>query len=304
MHESAHGDKYSSFFIIQSGVVCLVTVVSMKESSAYTILERKTKRLCKDSGNLKLKSKLDSGKTPAEMFAFSIVRPIKMLILSPIVLLLSTYAATVYGYMYLCFTTFPGIFEQQYGFSSGSSGLSYLGIGVGSFVGLAIAGATSDRTVKSMAAKNGGTPKPEYRLPLLVVGALLVPGGLFWYGWSAEAKAHYIVPIIGTSLLGIGIVMVVVSQELNTMSNHQADSRVADGHHDISRRCLHGILRIRRCSQYSTSVSVWSFVAAGWACHVLILGCRLGYFCAWIHRCGHDTRSFCLHFLRRTHQKQ
>ena len=223
----------------------------MKESSAYTILQRRTKRLRKESGNLKLKSKLDSGKTPAEMFAFSIVRPIKMLFLSPIVLLLSTFAATVYGYMYLCFTTFPAIFEQQYEFSSGSSGLSYLGIGVGSFVGLAIAGATSDRTVKSMAAKNNSTAKPEDRLPLLLLGALFVPAGLFWYGWSAEAKTHYIVPIIGTSLLGIGIVMVVVSQVLNTMTDPQADRRIADGHHDISRRCLHDILRIRCCSEYS-----------------------------------------------------
>lgn len=199
----------------------------MKESSAYTILQRKTMRLRHETGNLKLKSKMDSGKTIAELFAFSIIRPVKMLTLSPIVLLLSTYAATVYGYMYLCFTTFPMIFEQQYGFSRGASGLSYLGIGIGSFVGLAAAGATSDKIVKSMAAKNGGTAKPEYRLTLLAVGALFVPAGLFWYGWSAEAKTHSIVPIIGTSLLGIGIVMAVVSKTLNPISEDDTDQTAA-----------------------------------------------------------------------------
>lgn len=46
--------------------------------------------------------------------------------------------------------------------------------------------------------------KPEYRLPPLMVGAFLIPIGLFWYGWTAQNKTHWIVPIIGTSLIGVG----------------------------------------------------------------------------------------------------
>jgi hypothetical protein len=36
----------------------------------------------------------------------------------------------------------------------------------------------------------------------------LVPG-LFrsWYGWSAEAKTHWIMPIIGTGIFGFGAMM-------------------------------------------------------------------------------------------------
>jgi hypothetical protein len=190
----------------------VVTVTTMKESSAYIILERRVQRRRRETGNDKLKSKLDSGRTPAQLFAFSILRPLKMLFLSPIIFSLSLYAATLYSYMYLCFTTFPKIFQEQYGFSSGSSGLAYLGIGVGSSVGLVLAAGLSDRTVKQMTARNGGVPKPEYRLPLLVVGAFLVPIGLFWYGWAAQAKTQYVVPIIGTSFLGAAMVIAIVSQ--------------------------------------------------------------------------------------------
>lgn len=57
-------------------------------------------------------------------------------------------------------------------------------------IGLAIAGTISDKLVKALAEKNGGTPKPEYRLPTMIVGGFVIPIGLFMYGWTAEAKAH------------------------------------------------------------------------------------------------------------------
>ena len=47
--------------------------------------------------------------------------------------------------------------------------------------------------------------KPEYRLPLLWPGAITVPLGLFLYGWTAQYKVHWIVPILGTALLGAGV---------------------------------------------------------------------------------------------------
>jgi hypothetical protein len=97
------------------------------------------------------------------------------------------------------------------GFSSSSSSLAYLGIGVGSIFGLFLAGGLSDRMLKALTTKNGGEPKPEYRLPLMTIGGFLVPVGLFWYGWSAQEKTHYMVPITGTSFLGGGMVIAYVS---------------------------------------------------------------------------------------------
>jgi hypothetical protein len=148
----------------------------MPETHALTILKRKTKRLQKETGNLALHSKLDLGIPPRELFLRSIVRPMKMLLFSPIILLLSVYMAVVYGYLYLLFTTFESVFTNQYGFSTGAVGLSYIGVGIGCLLGLFICGYASDRILKAKSAT--GEMKPEYRLPTMIFGAPLIPIGM------------------------------------------------------------------------------------------------------------------------------
>jgi predicted MFS family arabinose efflux permease len=128
-----------------------------------------------------------------------------MLFLSPIVLSLSLYTAIVYGYLYLLFVTFDMVFQGQYKFSSKSVGLTYLGVGVGSIFGLVFCSMLSDRTVKALTKRNGGTSKPEYRLPPLIIGVFIIPLGLFLYGWSAEKQWHFMVPIVGSAFLGGGL---------------------------------------------------------------------------------------------------
>ncbi|KAJ6170116.1 hypothetical protein N7485_007462 [Penicillium canescens] len=189
-----------------SGAISFTSIFTIRESYAPTLLARKTKKLQKETGNMNLRSALDSGRTPRDLFLFSIVRPTKMLFLSPIVFLLSLYVGVVYGYLYLLFTTITPVFEETYGFSQGIVGLSYLGIGIGSILGLVILGATSDRLLNYLSAKNG-VRKPEYRLPPMIPGSLFVPASLFMYGWSAYYHTHWIVPIIGTSLLGVGMLV-------------------------------------------------------------------------------------------------
>lgn len=210
----------------------------MRESYSSIILQRKVERLRKETGNQNLRSALDTGRTPQDLFRFSIVRPLKMLFLSPIVFLLSVYVGVIYGYLYLLFTTIPTVFQIQYGFSSGSVGLAYLGIGVGSLLGLMVIGSTSDRLVKQLTAKNGGTPKPEYRLPLMIIGGLFIPVALFWYGWSADQELHWIMPIIGTALLGIGNLIIFVRFDpffdCFSLRRDRWMLTSADGHLDIS----------------------------------------------------------------------
>lgn len=198
---------------IASGAMAVVAVLFVCESYPYVLLERKTKRLRKHSGNKNLRSGLSARKTPGELLAFSILRPLKML-LSPIIFLLSFYAAVVYSYLYICFTTFEVVFGGQYGFNSGEAGLATLGLGLGSILGVVGCGLVTEKVFRRLVKKHGGDLKPEYRLPPMVVGALCTPIGLFWYGWSAEAKAHWIVPIIGTVFIGMGMVFTYVRPPL------------------------------------------------------------------------------------------
>ena len=179
----------------------------VKETYAPQLLKIKTLRLRKETGNDELRSKYDKGQTPLQLFRLAVIRPSKMLLRSPIVGVLSLFVSVAYSYMYILFTTFTGVFEGSYGFNAGEAGLAYLGLGTGFCVGQFSIGIFTDKYLKRQEAKRGHA-RPEDRLPPLVVGSFLVPFGLFWYGWSADYHTHWIVPIIGTSLCGIGILYI------------------------------------------------------------------------------------------------
>jgi multidrug resistance protein len=175
-----------------------------RETFHPTILARKATKLRKETGNEYLRSKLAQDLPPKEIFIRAIVRPMKMLTLSPIVCLMSLYVAINYGILYLFFTTVTFVFEGQYHFSSGAVGLSYIGVGVGMIVGMVALGILSDKVIIKQQAK--GNVKPEHRLPLMLTmpGAIGLPIGVFVYGWTVHYNVHWIVPIIFTSLIGLG----------------------------------------------------------------------------------------------------
>lgn len=189
---------------IFGGFFGLVFFFVGSESYHATILARKAARLRKETGNPNLRSKLALPIPPKEVFIRSIVRPMKMLFFQPIVLLMSLYVAVNYGILYLFFTTITFVFEGQYHFSSGAVGLSYLGTGVGLIVGMAVLGVMSDKIIKKKQVK--GNAKPEHRLPLILTlpGSILLPIGVFIYGWTTDKHVHWIVPIIGTAFIGLG----------------------------------------------------------------------------------------------------
>lgn len=49
--------------------------------------------------------------------------------------------------------------------------------------------------------------KPEFRIPPLIPAVFFLPIGLFWYGWSADKQLHWIMPIIGTGWIGVGMII-------------------------------------------------------------------------------------------------
>ncbi|KAK3209610.1 hypothetical protein GRF29_44g170934 [Pseudopithomyces chartarum] len=201
-----------TFWIITilAGILFIMSIFFLRETNTAVLLAWKTARLRKETGNNTLVSKMDRGQTPRQLFLRAIVRPIKLLTLSPIVFLLSLMCAFMLGLVFLLFTTFPTVFEEQYHFSTGKSGLSYLGIGIGMIISLASFANLSDKMQKAL----GDSPKPEGRLRPMVWVMPAVPIGIFWYGWAADQKTHWIVPILGTSVFGFGFLWVIMPTQL------------------------------------------------------------------------------------------
>ncbi len=189
----------------------------MRETHPNILLERRAARLRRETRNPAIKSKFDKGLKRHQVLFASLVRPTQLLIFSPVVLVISIYVALVFGLLYLLFASFSPLFEDTYGFSAGISGLSYLGIGIGELVGLVVFGALSDKILqKRMAADQTAKPKPEYRLIMMIWFSPIIAAGLFIFGWTAQYRIHWIVPIIGTFFVGYGAFFVIVS--LHTIS--------------------------------------------------------------------------------------
>lgn len=188
-------------------------VIFMQETYAPVLLERKAAKMRHESGNEAYRSRMATGDNARQIFAKALIRPLKMFFRSPTVFCFVVYISVIYGYLYLLFTTITEVYEREYGFSTGTAGLSYIGIGVGMFLGIGIFGATSDRLLKERQQKLGEGEKvpPEVRLEGLIAPAFCIPIGLFWYGWSADKQVHWIMPIIGTGWVGLGLIGIFVS---------------------------------------------------------------------------------------------
>jgi multidrug resistance protein len=205
---------------ISAGAAAVIGVIVLRESNPSVLLKRKTKRLQKETGNPNLRSKMDQGLTTKDLFLRAIVRPVRLLFLSPICGLLSLYNAFVYAIIYIFFTTFTFLFPEVYHFSEGVSGLTYIGSGIGMMAGMLVYGMTSDKIIQYLTKKNGvERPKPEYRLPLTIFGSPFIPAGLFLYGWTAQYHVHWAVSLLGTLFVGFGFTIV-----LSSMANYLIDT--------------------------------------------------------------------------------
>ena len=159
----------------------------------------------KETGNQALHTEWETPeRTLKVVLRTSLVRPFILLGTQPIMQVLALYMAYCYGLMYLVLSTFPTVWEGTYG---ESVGLNYISLGVGFFLGTQITAPINDRIYRKLKKRNNNEGRPEFRVPLMVPGALLVPAGLFIYGWTSYFRVHWIAPNIGAALFAAGTII-------------------------------------------------------------------------------------------------
>ncbi|EFR01672.1 hypothetical protein MGYG_04675 [Nannizzia gypsea CBS 118893] len=202
--------------LIFSGVIGAVTFAFMRETNTRVLIQHKAALMRKQAGNPNLLPKIRK-ETPLKVLRHAIIRPLKMLIFLPIVLLVSLYTGLMFGIVFLLFTTFPSVFSGVYGWNEGVSGLAYLGLGIGMMLGLVLFSILSDKLLKQKQASGSTSSddiKPEQRLILLKWFGPITPLGCFMYGWSAQYHTHWIVPILGTGIIGLGSLFIVIPGQI------------------------------------------------------------------------------------------
>ena len=164
-----------------------------RETYPPVLLQRRCKRLRKSTQNPDLYTQHSSISLP-ELLRISLIRPFKLLATQPIVQAWSAYCAYLWGLLYLLIATFPTVWTGTYGESVSIGSLNYISLYVGMGLASQVGTRLADRYYIRLCEKNDGESHPEFRLPVLILGAFIVPVGLLWYGWSARPSVHWIVP--------------------------------------------------------------------------------------------------------------
>ncbi|KAH7494105.1 Efflux pump [Fusarium oxysporum f. sp. matthiolae] len=199
--------------LIWAAFVMVAIVVFAPETFHPILLREKARMLRKETGNEAYRAPMELTKKPIlETLKLSVLRPFQLLFLEPMCLCLDLYSAILLGILYLFFGAFPLIFRTNHCMSLWQTGMTFLGILVGFVIATATTPFWARLRLRWLAEQEKETGKaisePEYRLPPCILGAILIPIGLFWFAWTTYSSIHWIVPIIGSGVFGCGMMLV------------------------------------------------------------------------------------------------
>ncbi|KAH8771129.1 putative bicyclomycin resistance protein [Diaporthe sp. PMI_573] len=275
------GWRWTQYVVaIAAGVPAILMIFTFRESYHPVLLERRAAKLRKETGNMSLKSKYDSGLAPADLLKRSIIRPSKLLVCQPIVTIAALFIGISYAILFVMFTSITSVFDEYYHFSASSAGLAFVGLGVGSVVGVLIYAIAANRYIKrkklapsaavSTSEESNGleggsgssqTPsqgiKPEDRLFLLPVGSVMLPAGLLIYGWTIQYHIHWIVPIMATALIAAGNVIIYMSFQVFLVDSFTVYAASALAAMIVVRSLAAGLLPLSGLALYDTLGVGW-----------------------------------------------
>lgn len=205
---------------IAATVVQLSGIFWLEETYAPVLLRRKCQRLIKETGNANLHVGAELAKSPSEILGAALIRPTRMLATQPIVQVIAVYMGYLFGVTYLVMVTFPIVWTDVYRESLGISGLNYLSLFIGAVLAVITSLMVVDKVYMKLKARNNDVGRPEFRVPSMFVGSIIVPIGLFWYGWSVQARVHWIMPNIGAALFTAGVFLCTQAMQAYTIDSY------------------------------------------------------------------------------------
>lgn len=194
---------------IFTGALWIVGALVIPETYPPVLLRKRAAKLSKDTGKVyRSRGDVDQGPTTfGHVFKTSLSRPWVLLFQEPIVLLLSIYMAIIYGTLYMLFSAFPIVYQQNRGWSPGIGGLAFLGVAVGMMLAV-LYSIWDNKRYARISDENKGFAPPEARLPICMIGGIAVPIGLFWFAWTNYPSLQYMISIAAGVPFGFGMVLI------------------------------------------------------------------------------------------------
>lgn len=110
------------------------------------------------------------------------------------------------------FFAFPIIFAEGHGFSLGQTGLTFFGVLLGIGICGAVACPLQENYYRRQAALSPtGTTTPEHRLPMLLVGSVVLPISLGIFAGTSDPSTNYWGVILSGIPFGFSLVAIYIS---------------------------------------------------------------------------------------------
>lgn len=199
-----------TFYVLTifSGVMLLIVTMFVPETYGPVLLISKAQRLRKETGDDKYYAPLERLREQSllKTCLYAPKRPLLLLGKDPMMAVLCGYTGLALGIVYLFFVAFPYIFRTVFQFTIWQQGLSFLGMLIGMIIGGSFA-PLFQKMYNDKVEQNGGENVPEFRFFPFMVGVFLVPMGLFIIAWTSYSKLHWIGPVLGSGVFGVGVAL-------------------------------------------------------------------------------------------------
>ncbi|CAI7625222.1 unnamed protein product [Penicillium glandicola] len=137
-------------------------------------------------------------------------RPFQLVVQDPVILLLALYQAIVFGTLYLTFAAFPILYGPTRGWSPGMSGLSFLGLIVGTLCSVVFQLWENRQYVRLVERMDPEQAPPEARLPGCCIGSVSLVVGLFWFTLTSTPDIHWAWSISSGVPFEFGVVLITI----------------------------------------------------------------------------------------------
>lgn len=204
----------------------------------------------------------------------SLLRPLEMLSTELIVFLVCMYSGFLFGLTYALLIVFPKVFIDTYGFGYTEQGLVFLGMIVGCFLGGA--SLLFDNYLMYRSSRDpldsleklcdmDRKPAPERRLRGAMLGSVLLPTGLIWFGWTAQPNISFLSPVFASVLIAWGSLTIYASSSTYILDVYGPRyGASANGANSITRYTL-------ACAVPLFILQMYDGLGTGWATSILAL---------------------------------
>ncbi|KAL2379139.1 hypothetical protein RJ035_007222, partial [Blastomyces gilchristii] len=233
---------------ILSAVVTVAVMMFFNETRGNVLLSRKAQVLNKwyekleDAGYVGVDMPVEGGNRQSQrirwkvksdeeresivkMVTISLYRPFHLLFTEPVIFFFSLWVSFSWAVLYLQFGAIPLVFQNNHGFNLQQSGAVFASICIGGILATLLS-IWQEKYVRRL-GKISSTP--EGRLYFVCIESILMPAGIFWFGWTSFSSIHWVVPCfaIGCATIGIFSIYLAVFNYLADTYHRYASSALA-----------------------------------------------------------------------------